>query len=111
MAERVSGEVPVVGGTLKASILPGDKRNQLGSVEFSGVTVEPAGLLEELGQALAGCMIDHAPSKIEETIAKHGGAVKGPGPGDFYMALNLAFMKIRLSSSSAPDPNAWKKKE
>ena len=107
---EVSGDLPVKGGVLKVAIVPGDGKNQIQSVRFSGpIRDEPAGALERLQKALSGSKIDQAPTKIEDFFAQNKGALPGVEPEDFLTVLTLAFMKVRLASSSAPDPSEWKK--
>lgn len=106
----VSGELPIAGGMLRAVIVPGQGRNQIRSVQFSGPfqAATPAAL-SGLQEALAGKTIDEAPGLIEDYFRDHPGAITGAAPGEFLTAMTLAFMKVRMASSSAPDPNAWKK--
>lgn len=105
----VSGELPISGGMLRAVIIPGEGRNQIRSVQFSGPfkAATPAALAG-LQEALGGKTIDEAPGLIEDYFRDHPGAITGAAPGEFLTALTLAFMKVRMASSSAPDPNAWK---
>ena len=107
---EVTGDLPVKGGVLRVAIVPGAGRNQIQSVRFSGpFQAEPAGALERLHQALAGAKIDQVPARIEDFFAQNAGALPGVEPEDFLTVLTLAFMKVRLTTSSAPDPTAWKK--
>ena len=110
--EGVTGEVRTgAGGTLRATIvLAAAPRHRLESVRFEGsFRDDPPGSLARLQGALAGASIDEAPARIEEFFAAHPGALPGPEPGEFLTALSLAFMKVRRTLSSAPDPAAWKK--
>lgn len=109
--EGVSGEVPTSGGMLRATIVPGDQRNLIGTVSFTGIPAAEGGALKGLQEVLAGCNIDMAPAKIEEFFTKNPDAATGIAPAEFHAALSLAFMKLRLASSSAPDPSAWKKRQ
>jgi len=105
-----TGELPVKGGVLKVIIVPGDGRNQIQEVRFSGpFRDEPAGARERLEKLLAAASIDQAPARIESFFAQNQGALPGVEPEDFLTVLTLAFMKVRRSTSSAPDPSAWKK--
>ena len=107
----VSGELPTKAGIVRATIVPGAARNQIQSVSFSGTfKVEPAGILAKLEQALGGCTIDEAPGKIEDFFAQNPKALPGVEPEEFLTVLTLAFMKVRRSTSMAPDPSAWKQK-
>jgi len=109
-SEGVSGELPISGGVLRAVIVPGEGRNQVRSVRFSGpFQVASPAALSGLQDALAGKTIDEAPGVIEDYFRDHPGAITGAVPGEFLTVLTLAFMKVRMASSSAPDPNAWKK--
>ena len=107
----VTGELPTKSGILRASLVPGAGRNQIQSVSFSGTfKAEPAGILAKLEQALSGATIDEAPGKIEDFFAQNPRALPGVEPEEFLTVLTLAFMKVRRSISTAPDPSAWKKK-
>lgn len=109
---EVTGDLPVKGGVLRAAIVPGDGRNQIQSVRFTGpFRDEPAGTSELLHQALAGSTIDEAPTRIEDFFAQNAGALPGVEPEDFLTVLTLAFMKVRRAASSAPDPSDWKKNQ
>ena len=109
---EVTGDLPVKGGVLRATILPGGGRNQIQTVRFAGpFRDEPAGTQQRLEQALAGATIDEAPAKIEDFFAQNGGALPGVEPEDFLTVLSLAFMKMRRAASSAPDPSDWKKNQ
>jgi hypothetical protein len=109
---EVTGDLPVKGGILRAAITPGDARNQIQSVRFTGpFSDEPAGTLERLQESLAGSTIDEAPTKIEDFFAQNAGALPGGEPEDFLTVLTLAFMKVRRAASSAPDPSDWKKNQ
>lgn len=113
-SEGVTGEVRTgSGGTLRATVvLAGAARNRIESVRFEGsVRDEPPGSLEGLESALAGVSIDEAPARIEEFFGGRPGALPGVDPGEFLAALSLAFMKVRRTLSSAPDPAAWKKEK
>jgi hypothetical protein len=106
----VTGELPTKAGILKATIVPGAGKNQLQSVSFGGTfKAEPAGILATLEQSLSGGTIDEAPGKIEDFFAQNPTALPGVEPEEFLTVLTLAFMKVRRSTSSAPDPSAWKK--
>jgi hypothetical protein len=108
-AASVSGELPTKAGLLRATIVPGAGRNQIQSVSFGGTfKAEPAGVLAKLEQALAGSTIDEAPGKIEDFFAQNPKALPGVEPEEFLTVLTLAFMKVRRSTSTAPDPSAWK---
>ena len=110
--EDVTGELPVAGGVLRAAIVPGGRRNEIRSVRFSGdFQSQPDDAARKLEEALAGTMVDEAPGRIEDFFAAHPGAITGAGPGDFLTVLTLAFMKVRRTTSSAPDPAGWKKGE
>jgi hypothetical protein len=109
-AASVTGELPTKAGVVRATIVPGAARNQIQSVSFSGTfKPEPPGILEKLEQALAGVTIDEAPGKIEDFFAQNPQALAGVEPEEFLTVLTLAFMKVRRSNSTAPDPSAWKK--
>ncbi len=106
----VSGELPTSGGVVRATIVPGEGRNQIKSVRFDGTFKKAsADSLGGLEAMLAGKTIDDAPGLIEDFFRDNPGAVVGVQPGEFLTALTLAFMKVRIAASSAPDPNAWKK--
>lgn len=106
----VTGELSTKAGMVRATIVPGLRRNQIQTVSFSGTfKAEPPGILARLEQALAGATIDEAPGKIEDFFAQNPRALPGVEPEEFLTVLTLAFMKIRRSSSTAPDPSAWKK--
>lgn len=109
--EEVTGELAAASGDqIKATIVPGEKRNQIQTVRFSGTfKASPDGIIGKLEAALAGVLIDHAPMKIEDFFMKNPDAQVSVAPGEFLTVLTLAFMKRRLSTSSAPDPAAWKK--
>ena len=107
----VTGELPTKAGVVRATIVPGAGRNQIQSVSFSGTfKAEPSGILAKLEQALGGATIDEAPGKIEDFFAQNPKALPGVEPEEFLTVLTLAFMKVRRTTSSAPDPSAWKKK-
>ena len=109
-APSVTGELPTKAGIVRATIVPGSGRNQIQSVSFSGTfKAEPQGILGRLEQSLAGVTIDEAPGKIEDFFAQNPKALAGVEPEEFLTVLTLAFMKIRRTTSSAPDPSAWKK--
>ncbi len=109
-ATSVTGELPTKVGILKATIVPGAGRNQIQSVTFSGTfKAEPPGILAKLEAALAGSTIDEAPGKIEDFFGQNPKALPGIEPEEFLTVLTLAFMKVRRTTSSAPDPSAWKK--
>jgi hypothetical protein len=98
------------GALLRATIVPGQARNKIQSVRFGGaVRDEPAGSLAKLEGVLAGASIDQAPARIEDFFAQNDGALPGVEPDELFMVLNLAFMKVRRTTSTAPDPAAWKK--
>ncbi|HZE96217.1 MAG TPA: hypothetical protein VE981_04250 [Planctomycetota bacterium] len=109
-APSVSGELPTKAGIVRATIVPGAGRNQIQSVTFGGTfKAEPAGVLARLEQSLAGTTIDEAPGKIEDFFAQNPRALPGVEPEEFLTVLTLAFMKVRRTMSTAPDPSAWKK--
>ena len=109
-APSVSGELPTKAGIVRATIVPGAGRNQIQSVSFSGTfKSEPPGILAKLEQALAGSSIDEAPGKIEDFFGQNPKALPGVEPEEFLTVLTLAFMKVRRTTSTAPDPSAWKK--
>ena len=111
-ATSVSGELPTKSGLLKATIVPGAGRNQIQSVTFGGtIKVEPPGILAKLEQVLAGVTIDEAPGMIEDFFSQNPTALPGLEPEEFLTVLTLAFMKVRRTTSSAPDPSAWKKSQ
>jgi len=106
----VTGELPTKAGIVRATIVPGAARNQIQSVSFSGTfKAEPAGILAKLELTLAGSTIDEAPGKIEDFFAQNPTALPGVEPEEFLTVLTLAFMKVRRTISTAPDPAAWKK--
>ena len=106
----VTGELPTKAGLLKATLVPGAGRNQIQSVTFGGTfKAEPPGILARLEQVLAGVTIDEAPGKIEDFFAQNPTALPGVEPEEFLTVLTLAFMKVRRTTSTAPDPSAWKK--
>lgn len=108
--QSVSGELPTSGGVVRATIVPGSGLNQIGSVQFSGTfQAASADALRKLEGMLAGKKIDDAPGLIEDFFRDNPGAVPGVQPGEFLTVLTLAFMKVRIAASTAPDPNAWKK--
>ena len=108
-APSVTGELPTKAGVLRATIVPGAGRNQIQSVAFSGIKAEP-GVLSKLEQSLGGSTIDEAPGRIEDFFAQNPKALPGVEPEEFLTVLTLAFMKVRRSTSHAPDPSAWKNK-
>lgn len=106
----VTGDLPVKGGVLRVVLVPGDGRNQIQEVQFSGpFRDEPPGARQRLEKLLASASIDQAPARIESFFAQNQGALPGVEPEDFLTVLTLAFMKVRRTTSSAPDPTAWKK--
>lgn len=106
----VTGELPTKAGIVRATIVPGSGRNQIQSVSFSGTfKSEPAGILAKLEEALGGSTIDEAPGKIEDFFGQNPQALPGVEPEELLTVLTLAFMKVRRTTSSAPDPSAWKK--
>ncbi len=108
--QSVSGDLPTADGMLRATIVPGEGRNQIKSVQFSGAfKAASADALPQLQAALAGKTIDEAPGLIEDFFRDHPDAITGAAPGEFLTVLTLAFMKVRIAASTAPDPNAWKK--
>jgi len=109
-ALSVSGELPTKAGILRATIVPGAGRNQIQSVAFSGIKAEP-GILTKLEQTLGGSTIDEAPGRIEDFFGQNPQALPGVEPEEFLTVLTLAFMKVRRSTSSAPDPSAWKQQK
>jgi hypothetical protein len=81
-------------------------------VSFSGTfKSEPPGILGSLERALGGSSINEAPGKIEDFFAQNPTALPGVEPEELLTVLTLAFMKVRRSSSTAPDPEAWKKQQ
>lgn len=110
-SEGVTGELTTRGGpVLRATIVPGQGRNKIQSVRFEGaVRDEPAGALAKLEAALAGGSIDQAPDRIEDFFSQNPGALPGAEPDELLTVLSLAFMKVRRTASTAPDPSAWKK--
>ena len=108
-ASSVTGELPTKAGIVRATIVPGAGKNQIQSVSFSGTfKAEPAGILASLEKSLSGATIDEAPGKIEDFFAQNPEALPGVEPEEFLTVLTLAFMKVRRTTSSAPDPSAWK---
>ena len=108
-ASSVTGELTTRAGIVRATLVPGARRNQISSVTFSGTfKSEPAGILARLEQALGGATIDEAPGRIEDFFAQNPTALPGVEPEELLTVLTLAFMKVRRTSSSAPDPSAWK---
>ena len=106
----VWGELPIAGGILRVRLLPGQARNVLRAVQFSGpFTARPESAVRRLEEALAGVSIDEAPGRIEDWYAQNPGALSGVEPGDLLTVLSLAHMKVRITQSTAPDPNAWRK--
>ena len=106
----VWGELPIAGGILRVRLLPGQARNVLRAVQFSGpFTCRPESAVRRLEEALAGLSIDEAPGRIEDWYAQNPGAISGVEPGDLLTVLSLAHMKVRITQSTAPDPNAWRK--
>ena len=103
-APSVTGELPTKAGILRATIVPGAGRNQIQSVTFSGIRAEPAGVLARLEQTLGGSTIDEAPGKIEDFFAQNPKALPGIEPEEFLTVMTLAFMKVRRTTSTAPDP-------
>jgi hypothetical protein len=110
-APSVTGELSTKVGILRATIVPGAGRNQIQSVSFSGIKAEPPGILAKLEQMLGGATIDEAPGKIEDFFAQNPKALPGVEPEEFLTVLTLAFMKVRRTTSIAPDPSAWKKQK
>lgn len=109
-ASSVTGELPTKAGIVRATLVPGAGRNQILTVSFSGTfKSEPPGILAKLEQALGGSSIDEAPGKIEDFFAQNPQALPGVEPEEFLTVLTLAFMKVRRTTSTAPDPSAWKK--
>lgn len=109
MQEGVSGELPVKTGLLKVTIFPGEGRNSISAVRFGGtVKAEPEGILSRLDGALAECSINDAPARIEDFFSQNPQALPGIEPEDILTVLTFAFMKVRRSASTAPDPSAWK---
>jgi hypothetical protein len=105
---EVTGELPTGAGVLRATIVPGEGKNRIQSVKFSGIGGDEAAL-GRLEVSLAGIRIEQAPGRIEDFFNQNPNAAPGVQPGEFLTAMTLAFMKVRLASSSAPDPQAWKK--
>mgnify|MGYP001616569689 CR=1 FL=1 len=109
--DGVTGALPTPGGMLRVTIFPGAGRNQIASVCFTGsFRSEPEGVQGRLEESLAGTTIDEAPGRIEDFFAHNPGALPGVEPDELLTVLTLAFMKVRRTASSAPDPEAWKKK-
>lgn len=107
-----SGDLPTAAGTVRATIVPQPGLKQIKEAYFSGsFNAYPWGLLESLQKAVAGVTIQSAPTLFEEFFTKNPGRVAGVQPGEFFTALSLAFMKVRLAASAAPDPDAWKKEK
>jgi hypothetical protein len=95
---------------LRVRMLPGGARNVIRAVQFSGpFQAKPESAVRRLEEALAGVSIDEAPGKIEDWFAANPGVVTGVEPGDLLTVLSLAHMKVRITQSTAPDPEAWKK--
>ncbi len=108
-SEGVWGEIQTRGGTVRATILPGESRSRIRSVRFSGTfRSEPESFVRELEAVLAGSSIDEAPRRIERYFSEHLGEVRGVEPGELLTALTLAVMKVHKAGSTAPDPAAWK---
>lgn len=106
----VTGELPTAGGKVRATLVPGDAPKRIAQTRFTGnFNAYPGDTVRLLGAALAGTLIDDAPGLIEDFFAKNAGRVAGVEPGEFLTALSLAHMKVRLTASTAPDPNAWKR--
>jgi lipoate-protein ligase A len=98
------------GGSVRASVVHGEERNRIRQVVFSGdFCAHPRTAVRDLEKELEGSLIDEAPARIETYFTRTGAELTGLVPGDLFMALSLAFMKRRLTLSSAPDPSAWKK--
>lgn len=96
--------------SVKATVSHGAQRNQIQSVVFSGeFSSRPRSAVRDLERELANTSIDEAPVRVEDFFTKTGAEVPGLTPGDFFMALSLAFMKRRVAQSAAPDPMGWKK--
>ncbi len=109
-AAGVTGELPTKAGIVRVLLVPGSGKNQIESARFTGTfKAEPAGILASLEKALAGVTIDEAPGRIEDFFAQNPGALPGVEPEELLTVLTLAFMKVRRTTSSAPDPTAWKK--
>ncbi len=106
----VTGELPTKSGLLKATIVPGAGKNQIESVKFGGTIKADADALASLELALADATIDEAPGTIEDFFSQNPDALPGVEPEEFLTVLTLAFMKVRRSTSHAPDPSAWKNK-
>jgi hypothetical protein len=108
--QSVSGELPIAGGILRATIVPGEGRNQIKTVQFAGaLQASSPDALRKLQDSLQGRTIDEAPGLIEDFFRDNPGAVTGVQPGELLTVLTLAFMKVRIATSTAPDPNEWKK--
>jgi hypothetical protein len=106
VAGSVSGTLPTEGGNVCATIAPGAAL----SVRFSGTyNAYPGDLLRGLEKIVAGGTIDEAPTRIEEFFSACRGCVCGVEPGEFLTVISLAHMKVRRTTSAAPDPEAWKK--
>jgi hypothetical protein len=109
-SEGISGELRTKGGVLRATITPGEAKNQIRTVRFDGaIKPESESDVRRLEAALSGATVDQAPGKIEDFFAQNPGAIGEVEPEDFLTVLTLAFMKVRRASSSAPDPHSWKK--
>ena len=72
-------------------------------------------MLEQMLQAAAQQPVhgrgDPMPINVHqsETDLLLEAALPGVEPEEFLTVLTLAFMKVRRTTSSAPDPSAWKK--
>ncbi len=98
------------GSAVRVAVVHGSRRNHVERVVFSGeFCTHPRGAVAELERELSGTSIDEAPARIENYFVRTGAEWVGLAPGDLFTALSLAFMKRRVSQSSAPDPEAWKK--
>ena len=104
------GDLPGSVVKLRATVIANEDFKKIRSANFTGTfSAYPNDLVPRLEACVAGAAINEAPDLIENFFAKESGGVAGIQAGDFFMALSLAFMKTRLTGSSAPDPNAWKK--
>lgn len=98
------------GVSVRADVLPGERRNVLRRVVFSGdFCAHPRSVVRELEKELENTTVDEAPARIQGCFLRAGAEMPGLSPGDFFAALSLAFMKRRIALSEATDPAAWKK--
>ena len=93
-----------------ATVLPGERRNALRRVVFSGdFCAHPRSAIRDLQKELGDTAVDEAPARIQGFFLRAGAEVPGLSPGDFFTALSLAYMKRRITLSTAADPAAWKR--